>query len=58
LITVTFRGEPSRYPTYTVYRETVLTVRDERGAEADLRLFGSSLEKDSTWKVFSYVVDD
>lgn len=58
LIDVTFRGEPSRYPTYTVYRETVLKVRDERGAEAELRLFGSSLEKDSTWKVFSYVVDD
>jgi hypothetical protein len=58
LVAVTFRGEPARYPTYTVYRETVLKVRDDRGAEADLRLFGSSIEKDRTWKVFSYVVDD
>ena len=58
LVTVTFVGEPTHYPSYTVYRETVLKVRDERGAENDLRLFGSSLEKDSAWKVFSYVVDD
>ena len=58
LVAVTFCGEPTRYPTYSVHRETVLKVRDERGAEADLRLFGSGLEKDSTWKVFSYVVDD
>jgi len=58
LIAVTFRGETSRYPTYTVYGETVLQVRDERGTAADLRVFGSSVEKDGAWKVFSYVVDD
>lgn len=58
LIAVTFRGETSRYPTYTVHRETVLQVRDEGGTAADLRLFGSTLEKDGAWKVFSYVVDE
>lgn len=58
LIAVTFRGETSRYPTYIVHRETVLQVRDEGGTVADLRLFGSTLEKDDAWKVFSYVVED
>ena len=58
LIAVTFRGETSRYPTYTVYRETVLQVRDEQGTAADLRVFGSTVEKDGAWKVFSYVVDE
>lgn len=58
LVSVRFAGEATRYPSYTVHRETVLRVRDEAGAEADVRLFGSSVEKDDAWKVFSYVVDD
>jgi len=58
LVSVTFTGATTRYPSYTVYRESVLRVRDEVGAESDLRLFGSGLQKDDAWKVFSYVVDD
>ena len=58
LVSVRFDGDTTRYPSYVVYRETVLRVRDESGAVSELRLFGSSLEKDQTWKVFSYVVDD
>lgn len=58
LVSVRFAGEVTRYPSYTVHRETVLRVRDESGAETDVRLFGSSVEKDDAWKVFSYVVDD
>jgi hypothetical protein len=53
-----FDGETTRYATYAVHRETVLRVRDERGVESDVRLFGSTLEKDGAWKVFSYVVDE
>jgi hypothetical protein len=58
LASVQFAGETTRYPSYAVFRETVLRVRDEQGIEADLRVFGSSLEKGDAWKVFSYVVDD
>ena len=58
LVSVRFGGDATRYATYTVHRETVLKVRDAQGSETDLRLFGSSLEKDGGWKVFSYVVDD
>ena len=58
LVGVTFGGETTRYPSYSVHRETILRVRDAGGVEHDLRLFGSSLEKDGVWKVFSYVVDE
>jgi hypothetical protein len=56
-IAVRSAGETTRYQTYAVHRETVLTVRDSDGTELTLRLFGSSIEKDGAWKVFSYVVD-
>ena len=58
LVSVRMAGETTRYSTYAVHRETVLQVRDDTGTQADLRLFGSTIEKDGAWKVFSYVVDD
>ena len=58
LISVRNTGETTRYQSYTVSRETVLMVRDETGVPAELRLFGSTIQKDGAWKVFSYVVDD
>jgi len=58
LVSVRAAGETTRYPSYTVSRETVLMVRDESGAATELRLFGSTIQKDGGWKVFSYVVDD
>jgi hypothetical protein len=58
LVSVRFGGEATNYPSYVVYRETVLRVREDSGATQDLRFFGSTIEKDQGWKVFSYVVDD
>lgn len=58
LVSVRFAGEATTYPSYRVHRETVLTVRDEPHEVSDLRLFGSTLEKDGSWKVFSYVVEE
>jgi hypothetical protein len=52
-----FAGE-TEYRSYTVHRETTLTVVDGTGRQAHVRLFGSLVEKDGAWKVFSYVVDD
>ena len=57
LVGVRFDGASTRYTTSEVHRETVLTVRDESGMQQDLKLFGSSVEQDGRWKVFSYVVD-
>jgi hypothetical protein len=57
LIDIQFLRGTTRYNTYFVHRETELTVTDASGAESRLRLFGSVLEKDDRFKVFSYVVD-
>ena len=58
LVSVRFAGASTTYPGYVVHRETVLRARDESGREVDLRVFGSSLLKGDSWKVFSYVTDD
>jgi len=58
LVGIRSTGETTRYNTYLVHRETVLSVRDSDGAVHELRVFGSTLQKDGVWKVFSYVVDN
>jgi hypothetical protein len=45
------------YPGYRVHRATTLRVTDVTGEQTDLRIFGSLLEKEGAWKVFSYVAD-
>jgi hypothetical protein len=50
-------GETTQYPTYLVHRQARITVKDPMGALLELRVFGSVLEKDGRFKVFSYVVD-
>jgi hypothetical protein len=57
LASVRFLGGTTPYQTYLVHRQTALTVKDSSGEEQQLRLFGSILEKDGQFKVFSYVVD-
>jgi hypothetical protein len=41
-----------------VHRDAELVVRDADGATRAVRLFGSLIEQDGAWKVFSYVADD
>ena len=57
LLRVEFSGETTPYRTYRVHRETVLDVRDDEGEELTLALFGSILEREGEFKLFSYVVD-
>jgi hypothetical protein len=57
LVSLRAAGETTRYPSYTVSRDTVLRVRDETGVEQEMRIFGSVIQKESAWKVFSWVVD-
>ncbi len=45
------------YPTYQVHKETHLVVKDETGKRQELRLFGSMLEMDGKYKLFSFVID-
>ena len=58
LVSVRFAGGTTAYDSYLVHRQTVLGVRDSTGAEVNLRVFGSVLEKEGRFKVFSYVVED
>lgn len=57
LVRIGFRGETTPYASYLVHRDGELTIKDEEGVERQLRVFGSVLEKDGRFKVFSYVVD-
>jgi hypothetical protein len=57
-VSVRFLGATTPYQSYLVHRRAVVRVRDEAGAERDVRAFGSVLAKDGGYKVFSYVVDD
>lgn len=57
LVSVRFRGDTTRYASFSVARQAELTVRDERGVEHRLRLFGSVLSDGASCKLFSYVVD-
>jgi hypothetical protein len=58
LISMTFTGETTRYNTFLVHREAELAVRDRGGEVRAVRLFGSVIEKNGRFKVFSYVVDN
>lgn len=57
LVAVRFLGDTTHYKSYLVHRKTELTVKDATGAEMQLRLFGSVLEQQGRFKVFSYVLD-
>ena len=54
---VAFGGETTQYETYSVHREAVLDLVDDEGDELTLPLFGSILERDGEFKLFSFVVD-
>src|SRR5688572_13924194 len=58
LVSLRGAGETTKYASYTVSRDTVLRVRDETGGELEVRLFGSTIQKEGAWKVFSWVVDE
>ena len=57
LVAVDFAGETTDYGPFRVHRKTVLTVRTPAGEEETLRVFGSLLEQDGRYKIFSFVTD-
>ena len=57
LTSVRVTGRSTRYHTFTVHRDIALDVLDEAGARHQVRVFGSLLERDGRWKVFSFVTD-
>ncbi|OFW18173.1 MAG: hypothetical protein A3H97_00930 [Acidobacteria bacterium RIFCSPLOWO2_02_FULL_65_29] len=57
LVGVSFRAETTQYRTFLVHRDSQVTVRDATRRQQVVQLFGSVIEKDGRFKVFSYVVD-
>lgn len=55
---IRFLGETTQYRSYRVQRESELTVKGPDGAQRQIRMFGSMIEKGGRYKVFSYVIDD
>jgi hypothetical protein len=58
LVRIAYEGESTRYGSSLVHRDTVLVVHRRDGVDERVRLYGSTLEKDGAFKVFSYVVDE
>jgi hypothetical protein len=56
-VALRFEKGTDSYPTYKVHKETHVVVRDEIGRQQELRLFGSLLEMDGKYKLFSFVID-
>jgi len=54
---VTFSGPARDYGPFRIYPEARLTVRDRDGERRVVRLFGSMVEADGAWKVYSYILD-
>ena len=57
LVEVTFEGDTTDYETYRIFRKSVVTLRDRDGQVTRARIFGSLIEQDGRYKVFSYLVD-
>lgn len=57
VVRVRFRGDATDHGAFRVRREAEVLVRDEKGADRSVRLFGSVLEQGGRYKLFSYVVD-
>jgi hypothetical protein len=57
LVSIRFLGGVTSYTSFRVHNKAMLTIRDETGSVRDVRLFGSVLELDGQYKLFSYVAD-
>jgi len=56
LVGFRFADETEDYRSYKVHRDARLRVVDENGEERELNLFGSVLEMDGEFKIFSFVL--
>lgn len=57
IVRVEFSGERTDYETYRVSRKSIVVLKTADGQETRARWFGSIIEQDGRYKVFSYVVD-
>ncbi len=55
---ITFSGGSTEYAGFRVHRDAVLEVRNDTGITHEIRLFGSAVEIEGGWKVFSFNAGD
>lgn len=55
---LTFTGEIEEYPTFRLYRDSLLHLVDENGKLQVIRLFGSVIELDGQFKIYSFNYKD
>jgi hypothetical protein len=58
LVRVQHRGDTTDYPTHRAFSDMEVTVRNEKGAEEEIPLFGSLILMDGVYKVYSYAPFD
>lgn len=56
LVRVEFEGETTSYESFKVHRDSRLVVRNEQGTVESVRFFGSIIEREGRYKLFSYNV--
>lgn len=56
-LSIRFDDETTDYGTFLVHRDARVKVRDDKGRELWLDLFGSVIEWEGKFKLFSYVTD-
>jgi hypothetical protein len=54
---VTFERPVTDYGPFRIHPRTRLTLRNGTGEGENVRLFGSMIEADGRWKIYSYIVD-
>lgn len=57
MVSVRFPKGVDTYPGYKILKETQLVIKDESGSQQEVRLFGSMLEMNGQFKLFSFVMD-
>jgi hypothetical protein len=55
-VSIAFKGNTDEYDNFRVFRDSELVLRGQQGEERK-RIFGSVIEQNGRFKVFSYVVD-
>jgi hypothetical protein len=54
LLGLRFAEDPREFPEFTIHRGPRLLVRDKKGEEEELRLFGSVFEVEGEFKIFNF----
>lgn len=58
LVRVSHRGPRTDYPTHRAYSDFGIVLRDPEGREREYLLFGTLIEMEGVWKVYSYAPYD